>query len=80
MSPKDALEKQLERYRQMTGEQRLQIALNLHKLACAVAMDGNRRQFPEADDAAVERELRRRIQLAYSCAKKPDSPRSPLEP
>jgi len=64
MTPEEALEKQLERYRQMTGQQRLQIALNLHKLACAVAEQGIRRQFPDADDATVEQELRRRIQLA----------------
>jgi hypothetical protein len=73
MSPKEALQKQLECYRQMTGEQRLQIALNLHKLACAVAMDGIRSQFPKADDTMVEQELRRRIQLGYACVEKKSS-------
>jgi hypothetical protein len=66
MTPKEALEKQIERYRQMTGEQRLQIALDLHRLACAVTEAGIRAQFLDWDEAAVERELRRRIELARS--------------
>jgi hypothetical protein len=32
MTPEDALEKQIEIYRRMTGEQRLKIALDLHEL------------------------------------------------
>jgi hypothetical protein len=68
MTPKEALDKQIERYRQMTGEERLTIALDLHRLACAVAEAGIRRQFPDADEAAVRRELRRRIELGRSCA------------
>ncbi len=47
MTPKEALEKQIERYRQMSGEERLKIALDLHRLACAVAEAGIRQQFPE---------------------------------
>jgi hypothetical protein len=34
MTAQVALEKQIERYRQMTGEERLGIALNLHEMAC----------------------------------------------
>ena len=64
MNPADALARQIERYRAMTGEQRLQIALDLHTFACDVARAGIRRQLPEADDAKVESELRRRIELS----------------
>lgn len=59
-----ALEKQIELYRQMTGEQRLKIALDLHALSCNVAREGIRRQNPKADEAEVERLLRQRIRLA----------------
>ena len=31
MNPEDALQEQIRRYRQMTGEQRLKIALDLHR-------------------------------------------------
>jgi hypothetical protein len=51
-------------YRKMTGEQRLAIALDRHELNCDVAREGIRRQFPGADEAEVERQLRRRLELA----------------
>ena len=59
-----ALEKQIGRYRQMTGEQRLAIALELHDLSCDVAREGIRRANPGADTAEVERLLHRRLELA----------------
>jgi hypothetical protein len=59
-----ALEKQIERYRQMTGEQRLKIALGLHEMSCEVARAGIRLQNPDFDEAGVERLLRRRIEMA----------------
>ena len=65
MSPEAASEAQIERYRQMTGEQRLEIALRLHELSCDVARDGIRAQFPGASEAEVERRLRERIRLSY---------------
>jgi hypothetical protein len=64
MTPDAALEAQIERYRRMTGEERLKIALNLHELSCNIAREGIRAQFPEAGEAEVERRLRERIQLA----------------
>ena len=66
MSPQEALKRQLACYRQMTGEQRLAVALGLHELACEVARAGIRRQFPKADDAEVARRLRERLELARS--------------
>ncbi len=64
MTPQAALERQIECYRAMTGEERLRIALDLHEFACDVARAGIRRQFPTADDVEVERHLRRRIELS----------------
>ena len=64
MTAAAALEKQIELYRRMTGEQRLAIALDLHELSCEVAREGIRRQHPQADAAEVERLLRRRLELA----------------
>ncbi len=64
MTPAAALEKQIECYRQMTGEQRLAVALELHELSCDMAREGIRRQHPEADAGEVEKLLRRRLELA----------------
>jgi hypothetical protein len=65
MSPDIALEKQIEVYRRMSGEERLLIGLRLHELSCEVARDGIRAQFPEATPAQVEENLRQRLKLAY---------------
>ena len=64
MNPDRALQEQIERYRQMTGEQRLAIALELHEMSCDIAREGIRRQHPKADAVEVERQLRRRLELA----------------
>ena len=66
MTPEAALEAQIERYRQMTGEERLAIALRLHELSCNVAREGIRAQFPGACPEEVEQKLRERIQLSYT--------------
>jgi hypothetical protein len=63
LTPEAALEQQIERYRAMTGEERLKIALDLHTFACDVARAGIRRQFPDADAEEIERHLRKRIEL-----------------
>ena len=63
MTAETAANKQIERYRQMTGEQRLAIALELHEMSCNIAREGIRRQNPNANAAEVERLLRRRIEL-----------------
>ena len=59
-----ALDKQIEHYRSMTGEQRLAIALNLHELSCDIAREGIRHGDPDADPAEVERLLRRRLEFS----------------
>jgi hypothetical protein len=63
MTPQAALETQIERYRQMTGEQRLAIALDLHELSCDMAREGIRHQHPGIDESEVERLLRQRLEL-----------------
>lgn len=64
MTPEAALKKQIKCYRQMTGEQRLSIALDLHEMACDIARAGIRHEHPEADEAEVERLLHQRLELA----------------
>ena len=65
MNPDQALARQIEAYRRMTGEQRLSLALDLHEMSCAVAREGIRSRHPDADEAEVERLLRKRLQLAH---------------
>ena len=66
MNATAAAEEQVRRYRLMTGEQRLALALELHELACDIAREGIRRQHPEADLETVEQLLRRRLELSRS--------------
>ena len=65
MKPEDALQEQIRRYQKMTGEQRLALALEMHELSCNVTREGIRQQNPQADEAQVEQELRRRLRLAW---------------
>ena len=65
MTPEAACEEQIKRYRRMTGEERLGIALRLHELSCNVAREGIRAQFPDASEETVQEKLRERIRLAY---------------
>ena len=62
MNAAAALDKQIERYRHMAGEQRLAVALELHELSCEIAREGIRRQHPEAAPEEIERLLRQRIE------------------
>jgi hypothetical protein len=59
-----ALAKQIELYRTMSGEQRLAIALRLHELSCNIAREGIRHQHPTATEADVEKLLAERLTLA----------------
>jgi len=65
MNPTEITQKQVDRYRQMTGEQRLLIALNLHEMSCEIARDGIRGRFPDATPDIVEAKLRERLRQAY---------------
>jgi Rv0078B-related antitoxin len=72
MTPEAASQIQIERYRKMTGEERLLIALRLHELSCEVAREGIRSQFPGASKEEVERKLAERIRLSYTTEPKGD--------
>ncbi|XZE19125.1 hypothetical protein SH449x_004435 [Pirellulaceae bacterium SH449] len=61
----DVEQLQLEAYRRMTGEERLRIGLGLYEASLAVAREGIRNRFPEADDTEVEERLRTRIRAGY---------------
>lgn len=63
MKPELALDIQIAQYRQMTGEQRLALAFELHELACDLSRAGIKAQDPSADTEAVERMLKQRLQL-----------------
>jgi hypothetical protein len=58
-----ALDRQIERYRQITGGQRLKIALKLHEMSCDIARAGIRRQHPDASETEVETFLPARLNL-----------------
>jgi hypothetical protein len=62
MTPEAALKAQIARYRQMTGEERLALALEMHELSCDVAREGIRHQHPGATEAQVEQLLRQRLE------------------
>ncbi len=64
MTPQAALEMQLARYREMTPERRVTVALRLHEMACEMARLGIRREHPHADEAEINLLLRERLQLA----------------
>jgi type II secretory pathway predicted ATPase ExeA len=64
MTPQEATRLQILRYQRMTGEERLAVALRLHELACALAREGIRRQYPAASEQEIETLLQRRLQLA----------------
>ncbi|MDO9540860.1 MAG: hypothetical protein Q7J98_00875 [Kiritimatiellia bacterium] len=64
MKPDAALDLQIRRYREMTGEQRMALALELHELACEVARAGIKAQHPTTDTAKIERLLNQRLSLA----------------
>jgi hypothetical protein len=64
MTPQAALDQQIDRYRNMSGEERLTIALSLHELACEVTREGIRHEHPALDETEVNRLLRERLELA----------------
>lgn len=64
VTPEDALNHQIEKYRKMTGEERLLIALRLHELSCEVARSGIRFQNPGISEEEIEKLLRARIALS----------------
>ncbi len=64
MTAEEAVQTQIARYRTMSREERVAIALRLHDLACELARLGIRRQHPSASPQEVEGLLRQRLELA----------------
>ena len=64
MRPEAAFAAQLARYRAMSREERVGIALRLHALACEMSRLGIRRQHPKASPAEIEQLLRQRLEFA----------------
>jgi len=63
MTPEDALNKQIELYRGMSGEQRLKIALDLHTFIAMFRVPGFGGVTPHATEDEVEQHLRPRIEM-----------------
>jgi hypothetical protein len=64
MTPAEIRLCQIEKYRLMSGEDRLLVGLRLHELSCQVARDAIRASFPNANAAMVEAKLHDRLKLA----------------
>ena len=56
---------QIEAYRQMTGEERLPIGLQLYETSCELARDSIRAKYPSISEAIVEKHLKQRIRIGY---------------
>ena len=65
MNSAESDQAQIEKYRQMSGNERLKVGLRLHELSCEIARDQIRASQPNASNEEVAEELRRRIRLAY---------------
>lgn len=65
MDPSTATKLQIEAYQKMSGEERLQIALNLHELSCEVCRESIRATSANLTSEEVEAQLRQRIRVGY---------------
>jgi hypothetical protein len=63
MTPEDGLRMQIEGYRRMTPQERLQISFRLYALTRTLVRQGVKYQHPNWDEGEVEREVRRRFRL-----------------
>jgi hypothetical protein len=64
MTPTEGLQKQIEVYRRMTPQQRLQIGFGLYELARTLARQGVRHLHPDWDERQVQEEVNCRFRLA----------------
>lgn len=64
MTPEEGVRKQLEIYRRMTGQQRLQIAFELSELTRELVRSNVRNYHADWTDQQVEQEVVRRFRLA----------------
>jgi hypothetical protein len=63
MTPEQGLKKQIELYRQMTPQRRLQICFELCELSRTLVRQGVRHQHPDWNQEQVEEEVHRRFRI-----------------
>ena len=63
MKPEEGMWKQIEVYRRMTPQQRLQICFQLYQLTRTVVRQGVKHQHPDWDEGQVAQEVLRRFRL-----------------
>jgi hypothetical protein len=64
LTPEEGLQTQIDVYRRMTGQQRLQIAFDLSQLSRELVRSNVRNHHPDWTDEQVEQEVVRRFRLA----------------
>jgi hypothetical protein len=64
MTPVEGMWKQIECYRRMTPQERLQVSFRLYELSRTLARQGVKYQHPDWDERQVEEEVLRRFRIA----------------
>jgi hypothetical protein len=63
MTPEEGVRMQIEGYRRMTPQQRLQVSFRLYALTRTLVRQGAKHQHPDWDDGQLDREVLRRFRL-----------------
>jgi hypothetical protein len=63
MTPDEGLRLQIEGYRRMTPQERLQVSYRLYQMACNLSRCGVRYQHPDWTELQVNQEVLRRLRL-----------------
>jgi hypothetical protein len=63
MIPQEALQRQIEAYRRMAPQERLQISFRLYEQTRTLVRQGVKHQHPDWDEPRVEEEVLRRFRL-----------------
>ena len=63
MTPEEGLQKQIEAYRRMTPQERLQISFRLYELTKILARQGVKSQHPDWTEQQIQDEVLRRFCL-----------------
>ncbi|HXG10633.1 MAG TPA: hypothetical protein VNK04_12800 [Gemmataceae bacterium] len=74
MTPEEGLRMQIEGYRRMTPQQRLQISFNLYRMTRTLVRQGVKHQHPEWDEEQIEQEVLRRFRLGAGIPERRDCP------
>jgi Rv0078B-related antitoxin len=63
MTPQEGLQKQIEAYRRMTPQERLQISFRLYELTRTLVRQGIKYQHPSWNEQQLQEEVARRFRL-----------------